>query len=585
MQEPAKPAETNKPQASTFDTGSLGSGGKDQSLGEVKLMTRNTQLNGDRTRSFREPNENDLAEFNYFLERPFVVTRRFQMLSMFRSTDDQSIDPEINSVQKFYVRVFGPKDEYIVGDALVNYSTLSFNQNIKGISSSWKFNPQWKFSIVGGAYIDRWGSLYKDLPGRPYAGIVSGARLEYKVDKTTTVGMNWASDDDQINTLPFSLAGSGIAPLRNRVGSIDERISWGAFRLSSEYAWSFTNFDLRANGCLSLPCDSRTPTAGVGYQSDWGSRLDGSWKHKRWTLRGSFIRYQPNFASVNARQVPDLQDVVFRTTYELTDFLTLDGTMRRSNDDLRGQKPFETRLWGPEGKLVFSNLAFYKRGVFEVGYRDRIVNSLEDFFIKSNPATANQVIDRFTRGPFADFTVPIKTTFFTLGWEHRQAEDFINQANSTNTNRVYAGLRGIYDIHGWHVSPNFRFELERQSQRANLANAALAPQIAMFLDYGSNRLDSLSLMTEAPKYFILELAYRNSSATLSQLDPTNSFFVPSGFSRPSYRASLTYKYRNDENTEAIFFFERYNNYYFTQTNYDERVVGVTLIYKFGRRGR
>jgi len=55
---------------------------------------------------------------------------------MFRATDDQSIDPTHNSLQKGYLRIYGPRDEYIFGDALVNFSYLSFNQNIRGVDTS-----------------------------------------------------------------------------------------------------------------------------------------------------------------------------------------------------------------------------------------------------------------------------------------------------------------------------------------------------------------------------------------------------------------------------------------------------------------
>ena len=62
------------------------------------LMTRYTQLGGDSSKSFYVPGENNLGEFNYFMDRQFVLTRRLQVLSMFRATDDKSIDSEHNSL-------------------------------------------------------------------------------------------------------------------------------------------------------------------------------------------------------------------------------------------------------------------------------------------------------------------------------------------------------------------------------------------------------------------------------------------------------------------------------------------------------
>jgi len=85
---------------------------------------------------------------------------------------------------------------------------------------------------------------------------------------------------------------------------------------------------------------------------------------------------------------------------------------------------------------------------------------------------------------------------------------------------------------------------------------------------------------EAPRWFIMEAAYRATTATI---------FGPSGYNRPSYRAALTYKLRNDENTVLIFSFYRANYFYLTPANltpitdYDERQFGVSFVYKFGKR--
>ena len=98
-----------------------------------------------------------------------------QLLSMYRGTDDRSIDPEYNSLQKAYLRIYGPTDEYIFGDALVNFSRLSFNQNVKGVNATWKLNDSWKISSLGGVFTDRYGSLFRELQGRPYLAVVAGA--------------------------------------------------------------------------------------------------------------------------------------------------------------------------------------------------------------------------------------------------------------------------------------------------------------------------------------------------------------------------------------------------------------------------
>jgi len=590
LQEPAKPseAEANKPKAATFEVGQAATAGQDQDLGEIRLMTRYTEIGGDLTRSFRVKGLNNLAEFNYFMDHRFLVTRRIQALSMYRGTDDSSIDPERNSLQKAYVRIFGPRDEYILGDALVNFSRLTFNQNIKGLTFTEKLGADWKFSGVGGVFIDRYGSLFKEfsaLPGRPYQSVVSGGRLEFTPMRDSAVGFNFSTGADRVGTLrhtaffdpqlqqwipnPPGFPDTAPQPVDNKVASIDAKFQFPVgLRVDSEFAYSVTNFDRRC----AAPCNTANGDLqrGFGDLEDWGARAEASWRHKKLNLRGSYVRYEPNFLSINARQIADLQDFLGRAGYDLTGWLTVDGTVRRSNNDLRQQLAFQTTLWGPEARFIFHDLPFGGHSTFEVGYRHRDVQG------------SNGSIDRFVRIPFAEINVPYRSTFFTVGYERRQAQDNIpaNAGQISNTDRVYVGLRGVYDLGGWHINPSLRYELERQSHRPNLncaPSATCTPALILRLDRDSNRLGTAGFFIEAPKWFILELAFRDSSATI---------FGPSGYSRPSYKAQATYKIGNDENHLFILGFERNNNFYFLPQNpYDERVWSATIVYRFGKRAQ
>ena len=559
--------------------------GEDQQLGEIRLMSRYTEVNGDETRSFREPGMNNLAEFNYFMDRRFGVTRRVQTLSMFRATDDHSIDPERNSVQKAFVRIYGQRDEYIFGDALVNYSRLTFNQNVKGVSASWKFGNRWQLSTVGGVFVDRWGSFYKEMEGRPFTSRVAGSRLQFTPSKDVIFGVNFSSSDDLLGSLPFAEVGTSPLPASNRVGSLDLKVQKRAFRFDSEFAYSGTDFDTRDGSgiCAGVICDGRQPQNNLGYQTGWGGRAEASYRYKRLTLRGSYVRFQPNFASINARQISDLQDALGRISVDTTDWLTVEGTIRRSNNDLKDQLTYQTTQLQPEGRFIFHDLPFYRRGVFEIGYRHRFTYSGN----KTGPTVPD--IDRFVRMPYAEFTVPVGTTFLSFGYERRMAVDLISPSQTSNTNRYYMGLRGVYDLGGWHINPAFRYELERQSQRPDLEKAIDQLDLLNYpfltpdhLDYGSNRLGTASLLVEPPKWFIVELAFRDSSSTL---------FGPLGYSRPSYRAQVTYKFFNDENILLIASFERNSNFYLRPANqntiadFDERMAGLSIVYKFGKRGR
>lgn len=441
LTEPPKPTETqqNKPQQAQFDISGGTQTEEDQLLGEFRLMDRYTELNGDRTRSFRVPGSNNLAEFNLFIDRKFFNTKhRFQFLGMYRGTDDSSISPERDTLQKGYVRIFSPRDEYIIGDALINYSRLTFNQNIKGFSLSHLLGEKWKVSAVSGIFIDRWGSVWNTkLTGRPYLAFIGGARLERTLwSRDSKIGWNYASSVDELGSLPTAVNGSTPVPGKNYVTSMDSRFStkWG-LRFDGEFAYSWTDFDRRflapgaANPCynnLGVPtqvtCATNTPQGALNRsQGDYAVRMEASYRYKRFSLRSSFIRYQPNFTAANARQIADLQEFVVRGAYELASFLTIDGTVRRSNNDLRGQldvagQPSNERiLWNPEMKFIFHDLSFYKRATFEVGYRTRDTH------------TVNRLGDsRVVRIPYVEANIPVKQLFLTVGYERRQSKDFIN---------------------------------------------------------------------------------------------------------------------------------------------------------------
>lgn len=557
---------------------------QDQELGEIRMMSRYTEIGGDTTRSFLDPGLNDLAEFNYFMDRRFLVTHRVQTLAMFRATDDYSIDPEKISLQKVFVRFYSPKDEYIFGDALVNYSRLTFNQNIRGGVASWLLSDNWKLSIAAGTFIDRWGSYYKDLPGRPYVSALGGARLAYSPNRNVTVGFNFSASSDILSTLPYTPVGTVPTPASNEVASVDLKVQQKNFRVNGEFAFARSNFDIRddsnlcqdASGNL-VTCNDQLPQPTAGPQSDWGAQVEASYRKQKFNLRASFVRFQPNFFATNARQISDLEDMLVRPGYDLTDWLSVDGTMRYSINDLSNQLLYRTTLWGPEGRFLFHDLPFYRRMVLEVGYRDRMVYSGN----YSEPPSQTGTVDRYVRGPYAEVTVPVSTTFLTIGYERLGTVDNVNASQTYNTNRFYAGLRGVYDWRGWHINPSVRWELEHQG---GMPFQDLTPPLYTF-EYDSNRLNTVNLIVEAPKWFILEGGFRSASATLTGATSVPELYYPNGYSRPSYRAQVTYKVKNDENMLVIFSFERNSNFFYTSPNFDERVEGVTLVYKFGKRGR
>jgi hypothetical protein len=74
------------------------------------------------------------------------------------------------------------------------------------------------------------------------------------------------------------------------------------------------------------------------------------------------------------------------------------------------------------------------------------------------------------------------------------------------------------------------------------------------------------------------------------LDPARSFFyLNQGFKRPSWRAVLTYKIKNDENRLLNLFYQRFNNFFdpgdpfvVDLKSFRETVIGGSVILRFGR---
>src|SRR6266478_1765337 len=184
---------------------------------ELRYTVDGTDIQGNNPeRSFLHPGINHTAEFSFFTSEPMGDQHRLEILGVGRYTNNPQVDPERNSLQRAYVRLQGPSFEANLGDALVNFSRLSFNQNVKGLTVSQKLLPRLKVIGTVGFFVDRWGSLYRqysvfrDLtgppnplsPGKPYTRFVAGTRVEQKIGRGNWVAMNWSHGKDLQQSLP-----------------------------------------------------------------------------------------------------------------------------------------------------------------------------------------------------------------------------------------------------------------------------------------------------------------------------------------------------------------------------------------------
>jgi len=208
---------------------------------EFRYNVDNTDIQGNRDRSFLNPGVNHTSEVSAFTNNPIWSIRRFESLIVHRYTDNPRVDPERNSLQRFYFRLTGPSFETNVGDSLVNYSRFTFNQNIKGLNTWKNWTPDLRWTGTFGLFADRWGSIYRNfqtyrniqldcqgesLPGapasgcvesppgsgafvlspanptKPYTRLVGGTRLEQKTGRNSFVAFNLSHGTDQLQSLP-----------------------------------------------------------------------------------------------------------------------------------------------------------------------------------------------------------------------------------------------------------------------------------------------------------------------------------------------------------------------------------------------
>ncbi|MFQ5817534.1 MAG: hypothetical protein ACE5H2_06210 [Terriglobia bacterium] len=272
----------------------------------------------------------------------------------------------------------------------------------------------------------------------------------------------------------------------------------------------------------------------------------------------------------------------------------------------------------PEGRLSLRPLPFLQ---VDLGYRERRVETSNKNSFQTKDPTTGEAIRRplfrarITKMPFVDINLSTRTGVFTLSYEYRRNRDPVRWENSTFTHRVAAGYSGSWFFGGWTVGPRFRYETERISKQLDLEpvddpvsqtrlqdpNTGL-PLVASLSGGDQTRSLQGSLVVEFPKYFALEVFYRELNAKLLSGFASGDFFpVPSGgfsqtlfgnggFRRPSFRAQLTYKIRNDENRYITLTVERSVNSFALpdpqkadERSFRENVLQLSFVWRLRRQ--
>ncbi len=580
---------------------------------ELRYRVNDTELAGNVARSFLHGGTNHHSEVTLLRKVPILGFGEIEAMGLFRYTDDPRVDPEVNSLQRGYLRFTGPGFEVNFGDYLTNYSRFSFNQNTKGLNI-WKQTGSFKFTGTAGVFVDRWGSIFKKFnkftdptltpdprfPSKPFTRLVLGFRAEQRIDENSFVGLNLVQGRDLRGSLPRE---AEVRPVVNNVLSLDTSIRVGRdFTVAGEVALSFSQFD------------SRLQPGGTGSNA---ARFEMSHRAGRASWRVDYALFRPNFFSVNARQVQDLQDFSARGSVDLGANTVLNLSFRHTNDNLPGLpvvvtpegfiepvvltnpvrtrvgaaglerfnrivdenlNPLTTTVQTPEARLTFRRLPPGRTMQVNFGYRERRFRTNNEGSF--SPTTGGPLFrERITRIPFLDLEWSMQSTQLGLSYEYRQNRDRVTALNSTFTNRFVGNYRGTYFLGNWIVSPMFRFETEpegknlecQDADRQEIAGNNSLCFLTTALDFpGRDQTRSYqgSLEVDFPKYFLLELLYRELNAqlltTFTQDDVTDlngdvvtvRFLGNGGYRRPYGRAALTLKIKNSEDHTLVVSFER-----------------------------
>lgn len=566
---------------------------------ELRYAVNDTDIKGNQDRSFLHEGINHVAEYTLRYQQTVLGFRQLEGMGLYRYTDDPRVDPEVNSLQRGYVRLSGPTFEANFGDYLTNYSRFSFNQNTKGLNV-WKQLPGTsglRLEGTAGVFSDRWGSIFRGFeefvdprripdprfPTKPYTRLILGGRVEQSFDENSFLAFNYSHGSDMIRSLPRQ---AELRPLSNHVVGLDTGIRLGRdLNIAGELAFSFTEFDKR------IQQDSR---------SNYAGRFEVSHRWKRLSWRIDYARFLPNFFSLNARQVQDLQDASGRVAVDISQNIVLQASFRFTNDNLPGDPivvslpltneqvaltnvsrapdldgdgildvlPFivdangaklTTFVRAPEVRLLFRRLPPRAGLQVSLGYRERQFETSNK--TSFDLATGRPLFrERITKMPFADLDLSLGSSLFGFSYEYRHNRDTVDRSNSTFTNRFVTSYRGTYFWGDWVVSPNFRFETEPESKQVEPSSLDLALNPFLQTVSGRDQTRSIlgSVIVDFPKYFSLEVFYRELNAEILSPLRLNGLrlFGNGGYERPYFRAALTYKIQNSEDRFLRLSFER-----------------------------
>jgi len=475
-------------------------------------------------------------------------------------------------------------------------------------------------------------------PGKPYSRLSGGARAEWKMGKDGWIAANWSHGKDLLQSLPEArilcedtssgfrtvrlispgcLVGETLLPGANRpareafnndVLGVDVNLEvpiW-QLRFRGEVVNSWTSGGQPPPGAdpTNFYCASQPPIVGAsvldercfrGQVADWAVRAEVTQKIHNLSWRADYVRFEPDFYSANARQIRDLEDFLLRGDYRFTKQFLLAAGWRRSTDNLNGMRHYTNLVQAPEVRAVFREMPHVRGLTLQVGYRERTIKTV-------GAPTATEERDRTTHIPFFSADWIFGTAQLNFDYERRHDADRVRPSLASDTDSFAFGIRSNHNWGGWAWRPFFRLELERlrKNQPNSPGFSPTDPTLLFPFDFfdafDTGRSIQAGFSLEAPSHVRFEGQYREFNSILltslqasTALDPARNFFyLNQGFKRPSWRAMLTYKIKNDENRLLNVYYARQNNFFATGDpfvadlkSFRETIIGGSVVLRFG----
>lgn len=540
-----------------------------QFTGENRLIFYYNSIKGAKERSFLTPGKNYLEELDLNLTHQFENDIRFEGAFGFRMTDDESVDKERASLQRFYLKFTGITFEATLGDAMANFTQYTLMQNIRGFMAYKDFAvlEGTRVTLLAGVIKDRWEGLWKNTAGETYTRYIEGVRLEQRLTNALTINLNTVTFKDDPGSIPASTQQSTILttteigttttttptttipPIKNHVGSVEL-----SFRPSK---------DFRVDGEAATSwLDSDSKSSEDEKKSDQAYRMDTRFRIGPARIGGGYNRIEPDYYSAGAFTTSDLEEYYGKVEVDIIEPFMVGASYRNSWNNVKHQREIRTKVLKQEGFFLFTGI----KGLF-----------LEGRYKEIKTTASDGLEDKTTKTTSGSLSYQLGPSRLSLSYEDGKKKDAIDPKREGKGYLATSRLDLQIEGEKLRFTPYAGYDKEMDK------TPATATKTVQQTTYGG-------LVLEIPSRAALELSYKHWDADTTEvgLDTIRSetkaelrYFL---FGNPSRYLALAfiekdYEFENLSATSS----SNLNGYistYASNLNYTERRFEAKFVYRF-----